>query len=376
VVVLLGLLGVALATFGAKRAGYFAFLEPPEFTGRVSLGDGDVIVEQVDLAWPPARLVVARIPRGRGYRLRAVLTDPKAPLLKPVSAVAKSAGALVAVNGDYHYLEGVCASGPYSTLIDQGHAHTLGSPFGYAAQFWLDSEGLPHVSRMDLGARVVREDGASLAVAYNGGLGDALLVDRHPPVWTSDEHLGLPLNAGPGPGQFVVGGPLTQRFASHALLVKHGSPAHTFALESLPTNTLRLERTGTHTDAPFAIGTGPHLVAGGVVRGEALDAKDRMGWVARLPRTAVGFNSTHVLLVTTLQAPRCGLSLLELAKVMKALGCDEALNLDGGPSTTLWAKLGGLGGRVVNVPRGISAEQPVGTALLVLPPADGDPGVR
>ena len=373
---LLGLLAAALLTYVAKGAGYFAFLEAPEFRGRLALGDGDLVVEQVDLKWPPARLVVARIPRGRGYRLRAVLVDPKTPLLKPVGVAAEAAGALVAVNGDYHTFSGVGGASPYSTLIDRGHAHSLGSPFGYAAQFWLDGKGAPHAGRMGVGARVVRSDGASLDVTYNISLGQAVVIDRHLPVWTSDERVGLPLAKTEGSSDYVVLGPLKQSFTGPALLVSPGTAAHTFALETPPESVLRFERTGDHASAQLAIGTGPQLISGGVIPESALDYPDRMGWANRFPRTAVGFDGDSVVLVTTLQAPRCGLSMLELARVMQALGCQEAINLDGGPSTTLWAKTGWQGGRTLNLPKGVTTDEPVATALLVLPPLKGTPGLR
>jgi exopolysaccharide biosynthesis protein len=48
--------------------------------------------------------------------------------------------------------------------------------------------------------------------------------------------------------------------------------------------------------------------------------------------------------------------------VARALGMREALNLDGGGSTTMVAR-----GQVVNSPSDATGERPVGDALLVLP---------
>ncbi len=56
-----------------------------------------------------------------------------------------------------------------------------------------------------------------------------------------------------------------------------------------------------------------------------------------------------------------GLSLKEEADVATSLGMVQAINLDGGGSTTAVA-----GGAVLNIPSG-GAERPVGDALLVLP---------
>ena len=56
-----------------------------------------------------------------------------------------------------------------------------------------------------------------------------------------------------------------------------------------------------------------------------------------------------------------GATLPELAKVMLELGAAEAINLDGGGSTTMW-----LRGRTVNLPSD-GRERPVSTSLVVLP---------
>jgi exopolysaccharide biosynthesis protein len=64
------------------------------------------------------------------------------------------------------------------------------------------------------------------------------------------------------------------------------------------------------------------------------------------------------------------MTLAELADLMRELGARDALNLDGGGSTTLV-----LGGRVVNRPTDGAGERPVTNALLVLGPAPGTCGV-
>ncbi|WP_136609172.1 phosphodiester glycosidase family protein [Sinomonas albida] len=89
------------------------------------------------------------------------------------------------------------------------------------------------------------------------------------------------------------------------------------------------------------------------------------GWVhKRNPRTFAGTDAQgRTLLVTAdgRSTNSLGLSLKEEADVAKSLGMVQAMNLDGGGSTTAVA-----GGSVVNSPSG-SAERPVGDAVLVLP---------
>ena len=56
-----------------------------------------------------------------------------------------------------------------------------------------------------------------------------------------------------------------------------------------------------------------------------------------------------LLTVDDRQENSAGMSLFELTKIMKWLGCTSAINLDGGGSTTLWVNSYGDNG-VVNHP--------------------------
>ena len=62
------------------------------------------------------------------------------------------------------------------------------------------------------------------------------------------------------------------------------------------------------------------------------------------------------------QTASLGLSIKEAADVATSLGMVEAINLDGGGSTTM-----AVGGQVVNSSSDASGQRPVGDAVLVLP---------
>ncbi|GEB66116.1 hypothetical protein SAT01_35640 [Sinomonas atrocyanea] len=98
------------------------------------------------------------------------------------------------------------------------------------------------------------------------------------------------------------------------------------------------------------------------------------GWVhKRNPRTFAGTDAQgRTLLVTAdgRSTDSLGLSLKEEADVAQSLGMVQAMNLDGGGSTTAVAA-----GSVVNAPSGTS-ERPVGDALLVLPDRNDQAGRR
>lgn len=131
------------------------------------------------------------------------------------------------------------------------------------------------------------------------------------------------------------------------------------------------------TLAPFypkeAVGGRPALVRDSVVLG-AVDTEGQASFnVGRNPRTAVGISRSgrHLILVVVdgRQLPYSdGMSLRELANLMLALGARDAINLDGGGSSTLVyadpASDGAL--RIANRPSDKEGERAVGDALAIV----------
>lgn len=86
--------------------------------------------------------------------------------------------------------------------------------------------------------------------------------------------------------------------------------------------------------------------------------------VERHPRTAVGIRAdgSWVLVVVDgrNESLSTGMTLAELTDLMLSLGCVDALNLDGGGSSTFY-----LYGQVVNRPSDLTGERPVSDAILI-----------
>ena len=83
----------------------------------------------------------------------------------------------------------------------------------------------------------------------------------------------------------------------------------------------------------------------------------------RHPRTALGWNDKSFFWVVVdgrQEKLSDGMTCDELAALMLELGCTEAMNLDGGGSSTLW-----LGGKVVNSPSD-GRERRVANGLVLL----------
>ena len=111
-----------------------------------------------------------------------------------------------------------------------------------------------------------------------------------------------------------------------------------------------------------------------IFEGETLPLQEDLGFVShRHNRTAIGIRAdgTVLLVVVDGRAPMAaGMSLQELQQVMWWLGCRDALNLDGGGSTTFYADLRGNHG-VLNYPSDNGrfdheGERTVSNAILVV----------
>lgn len=130
-----------------------------------------------------------------------------------------------------------------------------------------------------------------------------------------------------------------------------------------------------------ALGGVPRLLErGAIVPTAGAEGSPASFATSRHPRTAVGITRDGGLVLATVDgrtAAGAGLKLDELAQWMAWLGCDDALNLDGGGSTALWVRGEPFGG-VVNHPSDNrradhAGERRVGTALGVwAPPLDRD----
>jgi len=136
----------------------------------------------------------------------------------------------------------------------------------------------------------------------------------------------------------------------------------------------------------FAVGGGPTLLKDGkAYRSETtegwpfanapLDQANAMHrWVnLKNPRTAIGVRDDGTILLVVVDGQRDekpvsqafsadgGATIEELREVMLALGARDALNLDGGGSSTL-----AINGKVVNTPSDPTGERPVSDAVIVV----------
>ena len=117
-------------------------------------------------------------------------------------------------------------------------------------------------------------------------------------------------------------------------------------------------------EAEDVVTSGPMLLVGGEPEPVVRDKFN----TNRHPRTAVGRRADGTVLLVTADGRNrqaAGLSMIELQQVMAALGCVDAINLDGGGSTTMVVR-----GQVVNHPSDnnqfdTEGERPVANVVIV-----------
>ncbi len=111
----------------------------------------------------------------------------------------------------------------------------------------------------------------------------------------------------------------------------------------------------------------PRLIKNGKIEITWEQEKSSKAFVeTRHPRTAVAKLKDGKFLMVTVDGRQpdfsVGMNLRELAELLLELGATDAMNLDGGGSTTMF-----LGGKIVNRPSDKEGERKVGDAILVTP---------
>ena len=286
--------------------------------------------------------------------------------------------AVAGVNGDFYILEaGPFQGDPIGFCVENGEL--LSSPINRSALVILEDGSLV-IDRFHLNAYIRGPDGSEYKLSgvnqYCRANGIVLITPRFNGTTRPQENSVI-LLAGPLPKPLGPHGTYTFTVAE-----KHGGDSET----SIPPD--RVIFIGRGTGAEFldgiepgepvecvldvdpspgailhAIGGGPRLLRNGKISIEASEEGITESFVeTRHPRTAVGFNGKSLFLVTVdgrQEGYSAGMSLPELAGFLKELGAEDALNLDGGGSTTMW-----VNGHICNRPSD-GRIRPIANALLL-----------
>lgn len=347
-----------------------------EFTTTAAAGKvvGDVV--EVDLDQPRVRI--------------DLLSAGRVAATAPVTAMADAAGAVAGINGDFFDISATGAAAgpavrggrPVKAAVPQGRRAAPAVPGAEMDYVW--SVGVDRVGRIDrlpLSGEVSGPHGTLAIVAYNqhavpvGGVG-LFTAD-----WGRDRAQTLcgtdtDPKAGCAADRWEIvtrGGKVTEvgSTGSRALA------ADEIALDGREQGAaaLRAYKVGDPVDIEYeltpASGVKPQAAVGGqpiLVDGKPTERLDDR---IRAPRSAAGntADGKRVMLVTVdgRQTDSIGATLSELSALLAELGLDDAVNLDGGGSSTLvYREQGAAKTAIVSDPSGTSARKvPDGLGVFV-----------
>ena len=279
---------------------------------------------------------------------------------------------IAALNGDYFLSTRECAGDPEGLQIRQGEL--ISAPSEKRSCFWVDAAGNPHVTKVSSAFQVTWPGGIVTPIGLNEErAGDAAVLYTAIKGASTRTASGVDLVLKAQAGSKWLPLAVEQVYTAQVSeVVERGNAPlkpGVMVLSLGPQLLARLPRPAVHDvvristltipslkGARTAIGGGPAVVA----EGKALRFADTYG---RHPRSAVGWNREHFFLVEVDGRQRnlsLGMTLNELATYLVKLGCQEALNLDGGGSATLWVL-----GNVMNSPSE-GRERPSANALVLM----------
>jgi hypothetical protein len=328
------------------------------------------------------------------------LSNGVVPGRETVRAIARRARALAAVNGGYFGSSGLFEGDPSGALAirgrlisepDGGRASLILPPppaRARVANLWFAGSVSINGGRRELdGINRARGPIAFCArAAARGGLGQAFAAasacsDASELVMYTRRFGRRTRTSSRGVEAVVSHGVITSlRYGGNSRIPKGGyvlsgsgdaasflkavaAPGARPAVDPTMQADSRLLRRGSYQSI---VGGGPSLVRAGRARVRAAAEGFTPIFAARNPRTLAGVRPNGQVLLVTIDGRNrrwsVGVTLWQAARVMRALGARNALNLDGGGSTTMV-----VGRRVVNRPSD-GAPRRVSDALLVLRP--------
>jgi len=277
---------------------------------------------------------------------------------------------VAAINGDFYRRGRYYGGDPEGLQIVDGEL--VSAPFPTRISLWIDAAGNPHRTNVVSNFAVTWPDGTTTPIGLNedrgydeavlytavmgrstrtSGGSEVILERKADKPW-------LPLRASQtytaqvrqvrDVGNSPLSSDVMVLSIGRALPHPKVAPGDVLKISMATSPDLSGART--------AIGGGPTLLHGGT-------AMSFSGFQMRHPRSAIGWNKDYIFLVEVDGRQRglsIGMTLPELADYMLKLGCEEAMNFDGGGSATLWVM-----GNVMNSPSE-GQERPAANSLVLV----------
>ncbi len=333
-------------------------VEPGVFYGHQrradSFGPNVVNYLEIDLRYP--------------YDVKLVLAQDRIFGSERVTSMAERTGAIAAVNGAFFASTGR----PLGVFMIDGEL--ISEPYAHRTALGLGPR-LAVMEQVDFRGEVLLQDGSVLTDIQ--GLNRPRLQDE---LIVYNKHHGTKTNTNAcGHEVVVVDGVVVEVGQGNSTIPPDGLVLSGHGAQREPLTKLKvgdrlavnivLDPAWDDLGVTQIIGGGPRLVRDGRI--EITGEEERFQadiLVGRAPRTAIGITGDQKLLLVTVNGRQpnisVGMTLHELGNLLLELGALQAMNLDGGGSTTMVIR-----NLVLNLPSD-GKERPVGNSIVVI--ADGE----
>ncbi len=299
------------------------------------------------------------------------------------SIPAKTGRAVAAVNADFYERSNKTFAGdPRGMQVVDGEL--VSAPDTVCV--WFDASGNPHMDQVKGEFKITWPQGERISfglneqrrntniVLYTPTYGPSTRVSNGRDIILEKDGNGpwLPLEAGQTYRAKVREVRLSSNLAlpPDAMVLSVG-PEYPGKVPAVEAGTVLEISTATTPDlkgVKTVVGGGPELIRDGKAfsqmeppPGTTKAYSDRSKY-ERHPRSAIGWNATHIFMVIVdgrQEGLSVGMKLAELAQYMAKLGCTDAMNFDGGNSAQMW-----MNGRIMNSP--CHGEDTVANSLMLV----------
>jgi len=340
---------------------------PPEQLGPVRPSAGRWQLRNFCTPRGPLDVYVLKVDPGReGLEIRPVLAGQTVHRRRSVLAIARQHGAVAALNGGFFAGQGP----PLGLLIIDGE--WIKHPILHRTALGITADGELLMDRVSFEARLYFDDHGYLELdGINRGHNESYQLVMYTPRWGEVLSPSVQCTRLVVSGEAVVVAKYTQaqpvEIPPEGYVIS-GSGRYATLLEKVHEGEgvwAQLQTKPEWKKLAYALGAGPRVVKDGrphVTAAPEIFGSDVSG--AATSRSAVAITPEGLLMLVAVETPPDepgrGVTLTELAQILVKLGARDAMNLDGGGSTTVVQ-----GDRVINHPRD-GRLRAVSNALLVV----------
>lgn len=265
-----------------------------------------------------------------------LIAPARVPVRKSVSALAAKVGAVAAVNGDFFDIGDTGAPLGVGKDREKGLRHAPQA--GWNSSFWVDADGHPYIGQLPYKGKLKQHPKLKFS-NHNSPSIQADGIGVFDKAWGPTQ--GSSVTAGQKRVREVVvrGGVVRSNRTKLSENYKIKGKGLVFVARGSATKMLKKVRVGEKATLVESVRPNPVAAISGdrplITNGVRVVVDDRQ----MHPRTAIGIDNdlgrVLILVIDGRQLFSRGYTMVELANMMASFGAENALNLDGGGSSTM-----------------------------------------